>query len=97
MAKPKKDAGMIQLLLMRLNDERLPEAMKLKAKVDKGECLSGYETRFMKSVFEDASTVRRLAAKYPEYQGLVDKVSALYTEITQKALENEQKASGHLS
>jgi hypothetical protein len=48
---------------------------------------------FMKSVMGDASTVRRLAAKYPEYQGLVDKVAALYAEVTQKALENQQKAA----
>src|SRR6476620_2418355 len=97
MAKPTKDSGMIQLLLMRLNEERLPEAMRLKEKVDKGECLSDYEARFMESVFEDAGTVRRLAEKYPEYQGLVNKVSALYTEIIEKAIDNQQRASGHQS
>jgi hypothetical protein len=93
MKKPTKDAGMIQLLLMRLNEDRLPRAMKLKEQVDKGECLTDYDMHFMKSVMGDASTVRRLAAKYPEYQGLVDKVAALYTEVTQKALENQQKAA----
>ena len=96
MAKPTKDAGMIQLLLTRLNEERLPEALKLKEKVDKGECLSDYETRFMKTVFEDAGTVRRLVSRYPEYQSLALKVSALYTEITRKALENRQRVTGHL-
>ena len=32
-----------------------------------------------------------LAAKHPEYKSLVDKLAALYAEITRKGLENEQK------
>ena len=55
MAKPLKDAGMIQLLLKRLNEERLPEALRLKDKVYRGERLDDFELRFMKNVLEDAS------------------------------------------
>ena len=94
MAKPIKDAGMIQLLLTRLNEERLPQALRLKDKVNRGECLSEYELSFMKSVMQDTTQARRLATKYPEYQDLVDKVAALYGEITQRAAENEQATSG---
>lgn len=94
MAKPLKDAGMIQLLLMRLNEERLPEALRLKDKVNRGECLSAYELSFMKSVMQDTTQARRLAAKYPEYQDLVNRVATLYGEITQRAAENQQAASG---
>jgi hypothetical protein len=97
MAKPTKDAGMIQLFLMRLNDERLPQAMKLWERVDHGECLSDYDMRFLKTAMGDAGTARKLAAKYPEYQGLVDKMTALYAQITEKATENQRKATGHLS
>ncbi len=96
MAKPRKDAGMIQILLMRLNEERLPEALRLKDKVGRGECLNDYELRFMKSVLQDTTQARRLAAKYPEYQGLVDRVATLYGEITQRAAENQQASSGHI-
>ena len=39
----------------------------------------------------EAAAVRLAAAKQPEYQDLVGKLSALYDEITRKALENEQK------
>jgi hypothetical protein len=90
------DLGMIQLFLLRLNQERLPRALKLYEEVEKGRCLSEYDLRFMKTVLEDAGTIRQLAAKYPEYRGLVDKVSVLYAQINQKALENQQKGSRHL-
>ncbi len=53
MAKPLKDAGMIQLLLTRLNEERLPEALRLADKVTRGECLNDHEVRFMQVVLKD--------------------------------------------
>ena len=85
MAKPPKDAGMIQLLLNRLNEERLPEALKLQDKVRRGECLSEYDMQFMKNVLRDTGEARRLAAKYPEYQNLVDRMTALYGDIASQA------------
>ena len=88
--KPRKDAGTILVLLNRLNNERLPRAQELKERVDRGECLGDYDMQFLKSVFADAGTARRLAGKYPEYQPLVDRITGLYTEITRKAAENQQ-------
>src|SRR5262245_52365698 len=89
-----KDAGTIQLLLDRLNNERLPQGVKLKAKVDRGEVLDDYDTQVMKKVFEDSSAIQSLVARHPEYKPLVAKVSNLYSEISRKALENQKKASG---
>jgi hypothetical protein len=96
MTKPTEDLGMIQLFLMRLNEQRLPRAMKLLEQVEKGECLSHYDLQFMRTVLEDAGSMRQLAAKYPEYQVLVDKVAVLYAQISRKALENQEKVSGPL-
>jgi hypothetical protein len=94
MAKPLKDAGMIQLLLTRLNEERLPAALKLQDKVNRGECLDDYDMRYMKSVLQDTREARRLATKYPEYQDLVDRMAALYENITARGAENQEKAQG---
>lgn len=94
MARPFKDAGMIQQLLKRLNEDRLPEALRLKEKVSRGECLDDFEIRFMKSVLEDTSQAWRLAARYPEYQDLIDRVATLYCDITERAAENQQATSG---
>jgi hypothetical protein len=94
MAKPLKDAGMIQLLLTRLNEERLPQALKLQDKVNRGECLDDSDLRFMKTVLQDTREARRLATKYPEYQNLVDRMAALYEEIAARGAENQEKSQG---
>ena len=89
-----KDAGTIQVLLNRLNNERLPFALKLKSKVDRGERLTDHDMQFLAKVFEDAGDAKRLADKHPDLQGLVAKLTSLYSEITRKALENERKSTG---
>jgi hypothetical protein len=89
-----KDAGTIQVLLDRLNNERLPFALKLKDKVDRGERLTDHDMQFLSKVLEDAGDARRLADRNPEFQELIARLTSLYSEITRKALENEQKSTG---
>lgn len=89
-----KDTATIQVLLKRLNEERLPQALKLKDRVDRGERLTDFDMQFLAQVFEDAGTARKLADKHAEFQDLVARLTSLYSEITRKALENEQKSSG---
>ena len=86
-----KDAGTIQAMLQQLNDVRLPNALELKKKVDRGEKLDTYDLQFLEGVLEDASSAQPLLARHPELQTLVSQLVALYSAITTKALENEQK------
>lgn len=87
----RRTRGTAYVLLMRLNNERLPRALEIKSIVDRGERLSEFDKDYLKRVLSEAGNVRRAANQLPEYRELVAKVNRLYDEITRKALENEQK------
>lgn len=90
MAESDKDEGVITALLERLEKHRLPRAIGLKERVDKGEKLTEYDIDFLKSVFNDANNTKPLLDRHPEYQDLTERLIHLYHDITEQALKNEQ-------
>jgi uncharacterized membrane protein YfbV (UPF0208 family) len=91
MTDSSQDAGVIQALVERLSNQRLPRALDLKEKVDAGEPLSNYDLQFLEEVFADAQHIRPLVERHPEYQELASRMVRLYKEIMDKAMENEKK------
>lgn len=84
------DQGTIVALLERFRLQRLPHAMALKEKVDGGNKLDDSDINFLSQVFDDLRNVGPIVERHPELKELAGKISALYNEITSKALANEQ-------
>jgi hypothetical protein len=87
-----KEAGIIQALAERMEKQRLPMALALKAKVDQGGLLDQTDIAFLEEAFANAAQLKPLLDTHPEWQELAARILGLYHEITEKALENEQGA-----
>jgi hypothetical protein len=94
MSNDTEDTGIIEALLQRLNDFRLPRLLELKDRVDAGETLTESDMDFLEQSLEDANSSRALIERHPEFHTLAGKLTALYHEIIAKGLENEEKVAG---
>ena len=94
MVETSRDVGILTAIAERMAQFRLPRARELKERVDRGEVLTDSDIQFLEKVFRDAGAIAPLLEKNPEYQGIAASAMTLYTEITTKALAN-QEAKGH--
>ena len=69
MKDPQQDAGMLAVLIERLDD---------------------FDLAFLEDVFSDSQEIQPLMERHPEHQEIAAKMMALYHDITEKALANEQ-------
>jgi hypothetical protein len=92
MAKVSKETGVFAALARRMTDERLPKALALKERVERGERLNELDLAFLEQVVQDARKIQPMIHSNPRAQEIAGRMLQLYNEITQKALENEQAA-----
>jgi len=91
MTSTSNDQGMLAVLVERLEKQRIPRALELKAKVDQGNILEDHDIAFLQEVLTDSTNIKSLIERHPEYGNLAGQVMTLYREITEKALANQSK------
>ena len=90
MTDKQNEAGVLSVLIQRLESQRLPRLLEIKKSVDEGGRLSDYDLHFLQEVLTDAQNVAPMVANHPELGALASKLTTLYREITETALANEK-------
>ncbi len=90
MSEVSKDAGVIAVLAKRMVEERLPKALAMKERIDKGGVLNDLDLAFLEQIVNDAGQLRPLMEKDPRVKEIAGQMLQLYRGITEKALENEK-------
>ena len=90
MAQASKELGVKAVLAKRMVEERLPKALALKERIDRGELLNGLDLNFLEQVVKDANEAIPMVKDDPRVMEVAARMLQLYKEITSKALENEQ-------
>jgi len=84
------DDGTITVLLDR-SRRRIPTLQAMRERLKGGDTLSSVEVVELQKIFDSANETRALVDRHPELHDLVMKMIALYSEITELALANEEK------
>jgi len=90
MSEVTKEAGTIAVLAKRMVEERLPKALALKERVDKGGLLDDRDLNFLEQIVKDGQAIKPLLKNDKRMQDVAASMLRLYKEISDKALENEK-------
>ena len=90
MSEVSKETGVLAVLAKRMVEERLPKALALKERVDKGGLLNDLDLSFLEQVVKDAAAIAPLLKDNQRMTDVAANMLKLYREISDKALKNEK-------
>jgi hypothetical protein len=85
-----KELGVVTAVLERFTTQRLPKALALEEKVERGEPVDDYDLAFLHETLHNLEAIKPTVDHHPEYQDLYARVTQLYQHITEMALKNEK-------
>ena len=86
-------AGVVVILLQRLETYCLPRALKIKEKVDLGGLLDEFDIDFLEEMFSEISESRSVIQHDQECERLAANMMQLYMQIADQAMLNEKRAA----
>ncbi|MEM1410975.1 MAG: hypothetical protein AAGH19_01350 [Pseudomonadota bacterium] len=90
MDQKEEDIGSLTMVLERFTEYRLPRAERMLDRVNAGERLTDIDLNWLKRINAEGRYNRDLIRRNPEYHELATRMVDLYSQIMEKALENEQ-------
>jgi hypothetical protein len=90
MAEVSKDLGVLAVLATRMTEERLPKALELQERINKGGLLNDLDLNFLEQIVKEAGELTPMMDRNPVARDIGARMLSLYREITEKALANEK-------
>lgn len=89
MTGQEKEACIVTALLRQLNNQRLPRLFAMKKRLEQGGRMDSDDIGYLHAGLHDTMRIRYLCEGHPDLAALCTRVTALYKEITMRALANE--------
>ncbi len=84
------ELGTIEAILQSFDRYQIPQILKIKEDVDRGEVLGEFEMTLLQEAIKDVQVWEHIADRHSEYKKLIAEIASLYSYITQKALDNQK-------
>lgn len=89
MGESMRELGTKTVIMQRIHKQYLPQLEQMKRRLDRGECLNDYDMSFLERIIANSREWQWRFSGENE-QRFFSRLSRLYLQVMQQALENEQ-------